>query len=371
MDGQAWEVMEFNLEYALEQVQQSVPDLDEFWVGLKNLPVIGTVRGGHIKVPQGLEGDVASSSKAMTFMERSEYTDAFYENFATGVWASNNYFNQHATWEAAAYRQDNETNGNNGVDFGDGKWAFTGRMTALPFYSEDGSCFMHLGASATYRKAEDPDPGVSGPATVTFRARPELRDGIGDFGSTVNGVTLPGNTSRIISTGAIACDSATVIGTEFWYNRGPFSVLAEWGFAQMNDASVGGVKQGALAYNGGYIQAGYILTGEHRTYDRRFGRIATNYLDGPTTPFWLTRRDDGSWTSGTGAWEIAARYNYLNLNDGAVQGGVANSVNVGVNWYLNKNLKVQFEYIDVNRWNDKGNPSGDVQGFGTRVQIMF
>ena len=89
-------------------------------------------------------------------MERSEYTDAFYENFATGIWASNNYFDQHATWEAAAYRQDNELNGNNGADFGDGKCACTGRVTALPYYSEDGACFLHLGASATYRKAEDP-----------------------------------------------------------------------------------------------------------------------------------------------------------------------------------------------------------------------
>ena len=47
MDGQAWEVMEFNLEYALEQVQQSVPNLDEFWVGIKSLPIIGTLRRPH------------------------------------------------------------------------------------------------------------------------------------------------------------------------------------------------------------------------------------------------------------------------------------------------------------------------------------
>ena len=230
-------------------------------------------------MPQGLEGDVVSSSKAMTFLERSPYTDAFYENFATGVLASNNYLDQHATWEAAAYRQDNATNGNNGADFGDGKYAVTGRLTALPYYSEDGSCFLHLAASATYRKAEDPDPGLTGPGVIRFRARPDFRDAIGDFGTTVNGVTLPGNTSRLVDTGAIAADSATVIGTEFWYNHGPFSVSkSEWASLQTNDTTVGGVKAGTLSYNGGYIQAGYFLTGEHRTYDRRFGRIASNYL---------------------------------------------------------------------------------------------
>src|SRR5258708_35538549 len=66
MDGQAWEIVEFNLEYALEQVSQGIPNLDEFWVGVQKIPVIGSIRVGHIKVPQGFEGDMVSSSKAMT-----------------------------------------------------------------------------------------------------------------------------------------------------------------------------------------------------------------------------------------------------------------------------------------------------------------
>ena len=47
------------------------------------------------------------------------------------------------------------------------------------------------------------------------------------------------------------------------------------------------------------------------------------------------------------------------------------STDVGLNWYLNQNLKIQFEYMDNNRYHEKGQPSGTVQGFGTRLQVMF
>jgi phosphate-selective porin OprO/OprP len=61
---------------------------------------------------------------------------------------------------------------------------------------------------------------------------------------------------------------------------------------------------------------------------------------------------------GIGAWEIAARYSYIDLNpaapfsaggagllDGQPPGGALNDATFGLNWYLNANLKVQFNYI--------------------------
>lgn len=372
MDGQAYEVLEYNLEFALEQVQQGLPNLDEFWAGIKDMPWIGTIRAGHIKTPQGFEGDNVSSSKAMTFLERASYSDAFYLNFVTGVWAGNHILDDHATWALAAYRQDNQTHGNNGVDFGDGTWGFTGRVTALPVYEYDGRCLVHLGLSATWRKAEKPDPGNAGEGVERFRARPEMRDAIGDFGTTLPGTTvaLPGNTARLVDTGALLADSATVLGSEVFIVRGPFSVQAEWALASANNANVGRVNKN-LWFHGGYLELSYFLTGEHRAYDRRLGREGTSYLVGPNTNFWFLRGDGGGITRGIGAWEIAARYSYLNLNDGPVQGGVDSAIELGVNWYLNPNLKAQFIYNDNNRYHFGGHLPGTVQGFGTRVQVFF
>ena len=65
--------------------------------------MIGTVRIGHVKDPVGLEGDMTASSRCMTFMERSSYSEAIElnQNFVTGLWASNNYLDERVTWEAA------------------------------------------------------------------------------------------------------------------------------------------------------------------------------------------------------------------------------------------------------------------------------
>ncbi len=54
-----------------------------------------------------------------------------------------------------------------------------------------------------------------------------------------------------------------------------------------------------------------------------------------------------------------------------MQGGVDSAVELGVNWYLNPNLKAQFIYNDNNRYHFAGHLPGTVQGFGTRVQVFF
>ncbi len=380
MDGTAWQVFEFNLEFALEQVKEGIVQDDELFVGLKEIPFIGSVRAGHMRVPQGFEGDMQSSSKAMTFLERSLYTDAFYQNFAPGIWTGNSVLDQHMTWEAMAYRQENQFHNNDGANFGDGQYGYTGRMSLLPIYENDGLHLLHLAASGTWRDAEKPDAaagqgGLTGPRQVRFRARQQMRDSIGDYGT----LGLPGNANRIVDTGNLNAQATEVLGTELFYVCGPLSVQAEYAFARVSNASLPGAANGTFrgtpatrGFNGGYVEVSYFLTGEHRTYDRRLGRLGSDYLAGPATNFWLTRAEDGSLSLGRGAWEVAARFNYLNLNDGPVNGGVTDGLEFGLNWYLNPNVKINFEYFTDNRWSmGAGVPSGVVQGFGTRVQIGF
>ncbi len=366
-DGVFWEVFEWNLEAALETANTGVVGLDEFWVGITQLPIFGTFRFGHNKVPQGLEGDQVSSSKAMTFLERASYCDAFYNNFATGLWASNNYLDERVTWSAMWYRTDRGTN-LTGDSFADGEFGYTGRATCLPYYEHDGRCLVHLGGSATWRKSQNPPPGLVGPGVVQFRARTQIRDFNGEFGTAPN----PGNSNRWVDTGAIIADSATVYASEFLWIHGPFSVQAEYGWAFANDAFVGGKSQGDLGFHGGYVQLSYFLTGENRTYDKRFGKLGTQYIARANTPFWFVRDEDRRWSLGRGAWEIAARYSHLDLNSGLVQGGQFDGLEFGVNWHLNNNLKVQFDYLHQNRYDLKaGQFPGTMDGFGIRTQFFF
>jgi phosphate-selective porin OprO/OprP len=227
---------------------------------------------------------------------------------------------------------------------------------------------LHLGVSGSWRDAAPLDGGAPG-TFVQFRARPEMRDAQGAYPITAIG---PGNSNRMVDTGLLAADSARVFGTEVFYVLGPASFQGEYGWATANNVVVGGVGQGDLVFDGGYMQVSYFLTGEHRVYDRRLGRLGSTYIAAPFTPFWFVRAEDGGISYGWGAWELAARYSYLHLNNGVVQGGIETGVSVGLNWYLTNNLKAQFDYLHNERDNlAPGLVEGNVTGFGTRVQFFF
>jgi phosphate-selective porin OprO and OprP len=403
-EGTAYDTFEWNIMPAFEQIQNNLINLDEVYVGAYGIPGIGRVRVGHMKIPQGLEGNQWSSSRAMTFQENAAYTEAFYNIFGVGIAFMNSFFDDRMTYQAMFYRNDTSytRNNNTGTDFGDGSYAATGRLSALLLDEYEDRHLLHVGLSGTYRKAERNDTlnGTAGPDQVILQARPELRDAQGAFGT---GGTLPGDNNRLVSTGVLSASGTGVVGTELLYILGPFSAQAEWAVDYVNDATSGtpavrGVPATRTApavaarastintqtrsFDGGYVQMSYFLTGETRQYDKAFGRIGSNYIaNRPFSNFWLKRDENGNTTWGSGAWEVAARYSYLNLNDGTIQGGVLGGTSLGLNWYLCNNVKCQFEYITSQRWDKGTSPSastgpggnvpGFVEGFGTRVQFQY
>jgi phosphate-selective porin OprO/OprP len=402
-EGTAWEVLEWDVILALEQVTNDVPNINEVWVGLTQLPVVGTVRVGKNRIPQGLESGTYTGNRSATFMEVSSAGTAFYQSLGTGVWLNNSVLDQRATWEAMVYRQDNvpgdPDSGQNGASLGDGMYAFAGRVSVLPIYENQGRELLHLAASAGWRKAIDVPVGagaqgnVNGPSFIDFRARPLLRDSIGDYGGTNGNNTTPvgltGDSKQMVDTGFIGGRSSTVFGTELLYILGPFSFQAEYAWANVDDAFVinrkgasGNTRTAAPLKNGtpletpwfsgGYAQLSYFLTGENRRYDRRYGRLSRNTVGSPFTPFWLTQSEDGGWLVGRGAWELAARWNHLTLDDGIIRGGQTDAFEAGLNWYLTANLRVQFEYLWQNRYHlAPGQVPGVIQGLGIRTQLYF
>ncbi|HKI35390.1 MAG TPA: porin [Gemmataceae bacterium] len=395
-EGTAWEVVEWDIILQLEATANDVPQIDEAWVGLTKLPILGSVRVGKTRIPQGLEAGSYTGFKAGTFMEQSSFGSAFYEDLAPGIWTSNSVLHQRMTWAAMFYRQDNvpggSDSGQSGTSFADGKYAYAGRLTALPVYENDGRCLLHLGASYGWRKAEDvPAPsgtqgGTVGPTFIDFRSRPLLRDAIGDYGGTngnnATSLGLPGDSKQLIDTGLLTASSSTVIGTELLWIRGAFSLQAEYGWASANDVYVPnpnphGPKMlglGDVWFRGYYVQLSYFLTGENRRYDTRYGRLSRT-TTAPYTPFWLTRGEDDRLLLGRGAWELAARWNHLNLDNGLIQAGQTDAFEVGLNWYLSPTLRIQFEYLHQNRYDKSTGPNGtlpgDLDGLGLRTQWYF
>src|SRR5262249_27562782 len=148
----------------------------------------------------------------------------------------------------------------------------------------------------------------------------------------------------LVDTGEIPGSRQYTLAPEFALVWGPLTVQAEYAGQYLTQAvAPNGQNQGTVFYHGGYVEALYFLTGQHPDLVRRegvFGRVA------PRNDFHC-KKDDCYRASG--AWQVGVRFSYLDLDDKAIQGGQVYDWTVGLNWYLNPNMKVQFNYIAEHR----------------------
>jgi phosphate-selective porin OprO/OprP len=229
------------------------------------------------------------------------------------------------------------------------------RVTWNPWYTAEGRGVLHLGAGANFIDFRD-DLG-------NFDVKPEIHN-------------MPGAiTDDVLNTGVLAIDSANVYNIEAAMVYGAFSMQSEF-FLCSTQGVNGGLDSD---FYGAYLQASYFLTGENKNYNRTsaaFGRVK------PFTNFWIVRTADGRIATGPGAWEVAARWSWLemedNLNPAAVQlAGQMNDITLGVNWYLNPNTRLMFNYIHSTQdWLQPGGiagapTDGDMDMFVTRIQFDF
>ena len=104
-----------------------------------------------------------------------------------------------------------------------------------------------------------------------------------------------------------------------------------------------------------------MLTGEVRPYDRHlraFGMVE------PAVPFAPRERHRRR-----GAFEIGARYSYLDLDGGGGGGGRDHAVSVGLNWYWNRHVRVMADYGLTIVGGDQ--PDGTLQVFQSRLQLVY
>jgi phosphate-selective porin OprO/OprP len=78
---------------------------------------------------------------------------------------------------------------------------------------------------------------------------------------------------------------------------------------------------------------------------------------------------------GWGAWQLGIRYDHADLNDAGINGGVLDGATLGLNWFLNPNMKIQWNWDYTHRSSVQTatgfTPSGDILGFGTRLAVDF
>jgi phosphate-selective porin OprO/OprP len=254
------------------------------------------VRVGQYKTPNSIEE--LTSRRFITFMERAAIIDAFEQDRQIGLGGGVSGDN----WgvDAGLFGQNAEdVNDNEGYALaGRGHYAF---FPGSGEPAEDSSDVIHLGASARYRNFDNDTFG----SEVQYRQRPFFH-----FTGT-----------RSVDTGEIEDSEGDVwVGGEFAWVRGPFSLQSEVAntFLQRKNG-----QDDANNLWGGYLSASYFLTGEHRNYDPEGGAFERVKVSNPLHE------------GGIGAWEIAARADYIDLNDEGVKGGEQASWIAGVNWYVN------------------------------------
>lgn len=292
--------------------------------------VVDEVKFGHFKEPFSL--NELTSSKYITFIERATPVSLLAPSRNPGA-AVSKYWSDHQVGYAAGIFK----SADDGEAAYDGGYAFTGRVTWAPWLEEGGEKLLHLGGSYSYRHE------ASG--STRYRTRGPQHIG-----------------NRPLDTGTInEVDSTNLMGAEVAFTYGPFSMQSEYLAASL--ASVD--KQDDLCINGFYVQAGYFITGEHRVYKKgTFSRVKPRQNYSP----------EGGW----GAWEVAARYSYTDIDDGSAgqlsRPGDGTAVTLGLNWYLNPNTRVMFNYIR-SCW-DIGDSSAtgfteDIDTFIVRFQVDF
>ena len=297
-------------------------DLKDVYIGLNKIPYVGQLRVGHIKEPFSLEE--STSSKYGTFLERS-LASAFGPGRNVGIRLSNQAFNDRMSWAVGVFRHTDDF----GEDMDDGGYSVTARITGLPWYADGGRKLVHLGIAYSHRN----------PDSFRLRQRPEAH-------------LIP---TSFVDTTTFATDSAQLFGAEAALVYGPFSAQAEFNYANV-DAATGGNRD----FHGYYAQASYFLTGEHQPYnqsDGSFGRIQPKRNFG-----WGENK-------GPGAWQLALRYSSLDLDDGPILGGEEMNFTAAVNWHLNRNVRVMFNYVHADI--DHAAYDGNIDTFLTRFQVDF
>jgi phosphate-selective porin OprO/OprP len=293
------------------------------------------IEGGYMDVPYTL--DEATSSNNITFMERASSqvlaTDlgAGDNRAAFGIRANDNW------WWAGAYLTGPTTGYDHSLRT---PYAATGRLVFAPINTDAGAFLF--GGDVLYLADTGGAPNVN---DIRMRERIEVRI----------------DPTRVLDTGALSnVNNALVLSAEAAATVGSFHAQGEY-----FDYSISRFALPDLHFKGGYVQAGYILTGEKRKYGASSGSLGGVK---PANPFFWDM------TGGTGAWEIAARYSYVDLNDMAVFGGKQENITVGLNWYLNDNMRMMFNWIHgtVQKTNLAGADRGaKYDAFAMRTQFAF
>ncbi|MBY5921530.1 OprO/OprP family phosphate-selective porin [Ferrimonas balearica] len=307
IEGQFARDWEYEIEIDFADNEVDIKDANIGYEGWENSKL--TI--GYQKYAFGLES--TGSSANLLFMERAP-TDAFAPERALGVqyrYIGNQWMLQTGLgWDAKTVEEvelvieDGELDENESI-YHDEVLTYNARLTATPI--NNNLHFLSVGASYLYTGLDrDQDQYLE----MRYRARPGTKA-----------------TGRMVDTGKFAAKSSQSYGAEFIYQYQNLMVQSEY-IASSADA----VETDNVDVDAWYLSGSWVITGESWSYKK--GKLRS-----PKPKHAVSQ---GGW----GAWEVALRYDQANFaTDVLKYGGDMTNYVLGLNWYLERNLKAQLNYV--------------------------
>jgi len=300
VEGKFWKDWAYDLTVDFAENEVDIKDANISYKGWKN----NEITMGQQKPDFGLEN--SQSSKYSQFMERG-LTDEFSPDRDLGISWHN--VQDWGAFTLGAYIPNSIDTDELGKHRADA-YTYIGRITFAPV--DLSSQVVHLGASGAYSD-------YSSKEVIDFDARPESHLSEKIVGS--RDILDPDSTSRY--------------GLEAAYSGYGFLVESEYVATSTRGIHEDGPgDRETFDYNAWYVSASYMLTGESHPYSKKKGTFGRVTPDKPLSK--------GGW----GAWEMGLRFSSIDLNDNNYNGGEMDDITLGLNWYLENNLKVMLNYIN-------------------------
>jgi phosphate-selective porin OprO/OprP len=264
------------------------------------VPWIKSVKLGVFTSPMSMES--LQSSSYIPLMEKAAPVSAFAPGDKLGIQMGGAVPNERATLYTGVFSDTVDTEN---TDSAKNAYRFMARSTWLPILGSGTNAtsrFVHFGGSFSYVHSSRDD--------FQFRARPESFQA-----------------PFLIDTGKIPVSQTMIGAVEAAMQTGPLLLQSEFFFSDVGD-----IAGSAGHFWGGYVTAGFMLTGETRAYNRRGGHFSGIK---PTRKFSFKKR---SW----GALEWASRASFTDLSDGSIEGGRMGVISTGLNCYLSERDRIMF-----------------------------
>jgi phosphate-selective porin OprO/OprP len=319
----------------------SAVQIQDAYVNYRYRPEV-QLQAGKFKAPVGLE--LLQSDAYCYLNERALATDLV-PNRNIGLELHGDLAGGTVSYAGGIFNSTQDYNGTTSNQNFDNNPSFIGRLFFLPFKttSAAGLKGLGLGAGGSY----EVDQASSAALTSGYTT-----DGQQKFFTYTNGVVGNGTHWRVSPQG--------------YYYVGPFSAMGEYAISDQEVRNVPADLTAELRNTAWEISSGWVLTGEDASYN---GIV-------PKRPF---NPRNGDW----GAFQIAGRYAQLHVDPDAfpdfsnpgVSASQARSWAVGMNWYLNRDIRINASYSHTAFAGGNG-PNATVtkqpeQVFFTRVQLVF